>query len=112
MIEAYTTEEAMNWCMRYIRDGRVIGLPVHHHEGKTLGMGCTGQKVRTDVANRTVQEAHYSILHQLVSMEKYIEKNLEEIRAANDGQRTEAWVQNHHKSNFVEWLKEQHIPLE
>ena len=45
-------------------------------------------------------------------MEKYIEKNLEEIRAANDGQRTEAWVQNHHKSNFVEWLKEQHIPLE
>ena len=51
MIEAYTTEEAVNWCMRYIRDGRVIGLPVHHHEGKTSGMGCTGQKVRTDVAN-------------------------------------------------------------
>ena len=45
-------------------------------------------------------------------MEKYIEKHLEEIRAANDGQRTEAWVQNHHKSNFIEWLKEQHIPLE
>ena len=112
MIEAYTTEEAVNWCMRYIRDGRVIGLPVHHHEGKTSGMGCTGRKVRTDVANRTVQEAHYSILHQLVSMEKYIEKHLEEIRAANDRQRTEAWVQNHHKSNFIEWLKEQHIPLE
>ena len=51
MIEAYTTEEAVNWCMRYIRDGRVIGLPVHHHEGKTSGMGCTGRKVRTDVAN-------------------------------------------------------------
>jgi len=31
MIEAYTTEEAVNWCMRYIRDGRMIGLPVHHH---------------------------------------------------------------------------------
>ena len=42
-------------------------------------------KVRTDVENRTVQEAHYSILHQLVSMEKYIEKHLEEIHAANDG---------------------------
>ena len=75
-----------------IRDGRVIGVPIHQHEGKTSGMGCIGRKVRTDVANRMVQEAHYSILHQLVSMEKYIEKNLEEIRAANDGQRTEAWV--------------------
>jgi hypothetical protein len=42
MIEAYTMEEAVNWCMRYIRDGRVIELPVHHHEGKTSGMGCTG----------------------------------------------------------------------
>ena len=42
MIEAYTTKEAVNWCMRYIRDGRVIALPVHHHKGKTSGMGCTG----------------------------------------------------------------------
>jgi hypothetical protein len=29
MIEAYTTEEAVNWCMRYIRDERAIGLPIH-----------------------------------------------------------------------------------
>jgi hypothetical protein len=29
MIEAYTIEEAVNYCTRYIRDGRVIGLPVH-----------------------------------------------------------------------------------
>jgi hypothetical protein len=44
MIEAYTTEEAVNCCMKYIRDGRAIGLPVHQHEGRTLGMGW---KVRT-----------------------------------------------------------------
>ena len=28
MIEAYTTEEAINCCTRYIQDGRAIGLPV------------------------------------------------------------------------------------
>ena len=28
MIEAYTTEEVVNCCTRYIRDGRAIGLPV------------------------------------------------------------------------------------
>ena len=27
MIEAYTTEEAVSYCTRVIRDGRVIGLP-------------------------------------------------------------------------------------
>jgi hypothetical protein len=49
-----------------------------------------------------VEQAHYSILHQLVSMEKYIEKHLEEIRAAHDRTRTEAWVQNHRKSSFID----------
>jgi hypothetical protein len=112
MIEAYTTEEAVNWCMRHVRDGRAIGLPVHQQEGRTSGMGCSGQKVFIDVPYEKVEEARYNILHQLVSMEKYVEKHHEEIRAANDGQRTEAWVQNHHKSTFIQWLKEQHIPLE
>jgi hypothetical protein len=44
MIEAYTIEEAVNWCMRYIRDGRAIGLPIHQHEGRTARKGCTAKK--------------------------------------------------------------------
>jgi hypothetical protein len=110
MIKAYTTEEAVNCYTKYIRDGRAIGLLVHQHEGRTLGMGCMSRKVRTDVPREMVQEAHYSILHQLVTMDKYIEKHLKEIRAAQNRQCMEAWVQNQHKSNFMEWLKEQDIP--
>jgi hypothetical protein len=56
-------------------------------------MGCTGQKVCTDVPNEIIQQVHHSILHQLVVMESYVDKHLEEIRAAHDGQRSEAWVQ-------------------
>ena len=63
MIEAYTTKEVVNCYMKYIRDGRAIGLPIHQHEGRTSGMGCKGRKVRTDVLNEMVQQAHYSILH-------------------------------------------------
>jgi hypothetical protein len=58
MIEAYTTEESINCCIRYIRDGRAIGLPVPQHNGRTLGRGCTGRKVRTNIPNETVQEEH------------------------------------------------------
>jgi hypothetical protein len=53
-----------------------------------------------------IQQAHHNILHQLVVMETYIDKHLEEIRAAHDGQRSEAWVQKQHKSSFTEWLKQ------
>jgi hypothetical protein len=44
MIEAYMTEEAINWCMRYIRDGSVIGLPVHQHEGPVAMEVAPGMK--------------------------------------------------------------------
>ena len=67
----------------------MIGLPVPQHEGRTLGMGCTGRKVRTDVQYKMVQEAHHSVLNQLVVMEPYVDKHLEEIHATHDGQRTE-----------------------
>ena len=43
-------------------------------------------------------------------MDSYVQKHLEEIRAANDGQRTEAWVQKQHKSSFIQWLKAQEVP--
>jgi hypothetical protein len=69
-------------------------------------MGCTGRKVCTDVWYKTVQEAHHSILNQLVVMESYVNKHLEEIRAAHDGQCMEAWVQKQHKIRFTTWIKE------
>jgi hypothetical protein len=48
-------------------------------------MGCTGRKVRTDVEDEMVQEAHHNTLNQLVVMDRWVEKHLEEIRRARDG---------------------------
>ena len=84
MIETYTTKEAVNCCTKYIRDGRAIGLPVPQHEGRTSGTGCMGRKVHTDVQYKMMQEAHHSVLNQLVVMEPYVDKHLEEIRATHD----------------------------
>jgi hypothetical protein len=61
MIEAYTTDEAINCCTTYIQDGNAIGLPVSLHEGRTSGMGCMGRKVCTDVLEETLQEAHHNM---------------------------------------------------
>jgi hypothetical protein len=57
-----------------------------------------------------IQEAHYNICHHLVVMETYVKKHMEELRAAHDGQRTEAWVQKEHKRTFIDWLKMVDIP--
>jgi hypothetical protein len=109
MIEAYTTEEVVNCCTRYVRDGNAIGLPVHQHEGRTMGMGCTGRKVRTDIENEIMQDAHHGALNQIVSMEKWVEQHLNEIRRTSD-EHTEAWVQRQHKINFTTWIQKQDIP--
>lgn len=63
MIKAYTTEEAVNQCTKYILDGRVIGFPIPLHEGRPLGMGCTGRKVCTNVECEMVQHAHHNTLN-------------------------------------------------
>ena len=110
MIESYTTEEAINYCTKYIWDGNVIGLPIHPHEGRTSRMGCAGRKERTDVQDEMVQEAHHNALNQLVVMEMWVDKHLEEIRRVRDG-RTEAWVQRQHKINFTMWIKNLGTPL-
>jgi hypothetical protein len=72
-------------------------------------MGCTRRKVRTDVVEETLQEAHHNTLNQLVVMDKWVEKHLEEIYHTCDDH-TEAWVQRKHKINFTTWIKQQGIP--
>ena len=99
----------MNCYTKNIRDGRVIGLPIPQHEGRTLGRGCTGRKICTDIEFRMVKQAHHSVLHQLVVMEPYTEKHLEEISTAH-GACMEVWVHYKHKISFTAWLKEQAIP--
>jgi len=90
MVEAYTTNEAINCCTKYIQDGRAIGLPVPQHEGRTTGIGCMGRKVRTDFLYEMVKEAHHNVLNQLVVMESFVDKHLGEIHDTCGGQRTEA----------------------
>ena len=81
-----------------------LGCPSIRTKAEPLGWGARGRKVRTDVLDDIVQEAHHNALNQLVVMEKWVDKHLEEIRRVCDG-RTEAWVQRQHKINFTMWIK-------
>jgi hypothetical protein len=43
-MEGYTTEEVVECCMYYVKDGKRIGLPIPLHEGRLRGRGRMGKK--------------------------------------------------------------------
>jgi hypothetical protein len=62
IMECYTTEEVVECCMDYVKDGKQIGLPIPLHEGRLRGRGRMGQKTFLDRDYSLGSEAHFSVL--------------------------------------------------
>nr|ABB47579.1 transposon protein, putative, CACTA, En/Spm sub-class [Oryza sativa Japonica Group] len=110
MIEGYTTEEAVECCMDYIKDANAIGIPVHRHEGRLSGRGTVGRKQFFDNDYKKVSAAHNSVLQQLAIVEPFIERHLEKIKACFPG-RSNDWISREHKRRFPLWLKDLNLPV-
>jgi hypothetical protein len=48
IMEGYTTEEVVECCADYIKDGKRIGMPIPLHEGRPRGRGRMGLKTFVD----------------------------------------------------------------
>jgi hypothetical protein len=79
MIEGYTTDELIECCIDYVKDGNPIGVSVSRHHGQLSGKGIKGHKLFIDATYQRVCEAHFSIMQQLAVMRPYIEKHLHEF---------------------------------
>jgi hypothetical protein len=62
IMEGYTTEEVVECCVDYVKDGKWIGLPILLHEGRLRGKGRMGQKTFINRDYSLVSEAHFSVL--------------------------------------------------
>jgi hypothetical protein len=68
IMEGYTTEEVVECCANYVKDGKRICLPIPLHEGRLRGRGRgrgggrMGQKSSVDRDYNSVSEAHFSVL--------------------------------------------------
>jgi hypothetical protein len=62
IMEGYTTEEVVECCVDYVKDGKRIGLLIPLHEGRVRGRGRMGQKAFVDKDYSLVSEAHFSVL--------------------------------------------------
>jgi hypothetical protein len=105
MIEGYTTEEVIECCIDYIKDGNPIGVPVSQHHGWLSGKGTKGHKSFIDVTYQRVRESHFSIMQQLAIMKPYVEKNLQEL---HERIQDKTLMMKQHKLYFTAWLKDPH----
>jgi hypothetical protein len=62
IMQGYTTEEVVECCMDYVKDGKRIGLPIPLHDGRLRGRGRMVQKTFIDGEYNLVSEAHFSVL--------------------------------------------------
>jgi hypothetical protein len=71
-MEGYTTEEVVECCTDYVKDGKRIGLLIPLHEIRLRGRGRRGQKIFVNRDYNSVSEAHFSVLQQLEIAMLYI----------------------------------------
>nr|ABA98485.1 transposon protein, putative, CACTA, En/Spm sub-class [Oryza sativa Japonica Group] len=109
MVKGYSTEEVVECCIDYLKDGYAIGVPVPRHEGRLSGRGKKGKKRFVTHDHKSFQEAHFSVLHQFAIVEPYIDQHIELIRANNKGRSTE-WIMKEHKRLFIDWLRDLDLP--
>jgi hypothetical protein len=93
IMEGYTTEEVVECCADYVKDGKKIDLPIPLHEGRLRGR--MSQKSFVDRDYNSISVAHFNVLRQLEITMPYIEENLSELCRDNIGH-TEAWIMKEH----------------
>jgi hypothetical protein len=98
MIDGYITEEVIECCLDYIKDGKPIGVPISRHYGRLSRKGTKGHKLFTNVTYERVCEAYFSIMNQLAIMRPYVEKHLQEL---HERIQDEALIMKQHKLHFT-----------
>jgi hypothetical protein len=94
-MEGYTTEEVVECCADYVKDGKRIGLPIPLHEGRLRGRGRIGQKTFINRDYTLISEAHFSVLQQLLIAGPYIDEHLSELPRDNID-RTDSCIMKEH----------------
>nr|AAM74359.1 Putative transposable element [Oryza sativa Japonica Group] len=84
IIEGYTTEEAIEFCVNYMSEADPIGVPMSRHEGRLSGVGTIGRKrIRPDQVSYA--QAHYVVLQHMAEVGPYFEEHLAKIGEENLG---------------------------
>nr|ABA94306.1 transposon protein, putative, CACTA, En/Spm sub-class [Oryza sativa Japonica Group] len=104
IIEGYTTEEAIEFCIDYMAETDPIGVPTSRHEERLAGVGTTGRK-RIVPDQASYAQAHFAVLQHMVEVTPYFEEHLAKVRQDNID-RSDIWINREHGARFNEWFKD------
>ena len=102
--KGYGTEEVIEFCVDFIPDLKLIGVPESWHEGRLSGKGTLGKKAMICRDGHSFTQAHYTVLQSSTLVAPYINVHKNFVRSQNPGQ-SDDWIRREHMSTFGGWLQ-------
>ncbi|KAL3653958.1 hypothetical protein CASFOL_003639 [Castilleja foliolosa] len=104
IVERYVAEEAIEFCSQYLSETKSVGHPTSRHEGRGLGKGTIGGKVK-NADREEVLKAHLYILNNTPEVQPYLDAHKTHLKEQNP-RKTERWLVNAHNKYFTSWFKD------
>ena len=75
--KGYRTEEVIEFCVDFIPDLDLIGVPESRHEGRLSGKGTLEKKLYIGMQDNYFNKAHYTVLQNSSLVDPYIKTHKE-----------------------------------
>ena len=105
MVQGYSSEEVVDWCLDYIDPTNPIGIPKSRHEGRLAGVGILGEKTFNPNPD-AFRQAHFLVLQHTSEVSPYIDEHKQQLLEENP-ERSEAWLARAHMNGFNIWFRNQ-----
>src|ERR1041385_6367486 len=102
--KGYGTEEVIEFCVDFIPDLKLIGVPESRYEGRLSGKGTLGKKSKIFQDGHSLTQAHYTVLRTSTFVQPYIEEHMNVLRSKFPGE-DDQWIQVKHMETFGTWLQ-------
>jgi len=104
MVQGYSVEEVVDWCLDFIDPTNPIGISKARHEGRLAGMGILGEKTLNPDVD-AFRQAHFLVLQHTTEVSPYIDEHKVQLRRQYPD-RSEAWLARAHMKGFNIWFRD------
>jgi hypothetical protein len=102
--KGYGTEEVIDFCVDFVPNLKLIGLPQSRHEGRLSGKGTIGRKSTICMDGHSMTQAHHTVLQNSSLVASYFKGHKNILRSNNPGQ-PESLITQFHMATFGGWLR-------
>ena len=76
IVKGYGTEKVIEFCIDFIEDLSLIGVPMSRHEGKLKGKGTPGKKSNMHIPKSEIHKANFTVLQNLSLVAPYMDESV------------------------------------